>query len=173
MGKQQKPIGEWKPVCGFNGDYEVSSDGIVWSNISHKIRKPYRINSGYLGITLYQNGVEKKKTVHSIVAEAFLEKQEGKNEVNHKNFNKFDNRVSNLEWVSHKENCKHAEKKRRQCFKDRVCKNRAGERNIDITPYGKYRPHITLSGKNIYFGLFDTLDEAIAARDRKEELLIK
>lgn len=62
---------------------------------------------GYLQVNLSHNGIWKKKSVHRLVAETFLGKQPNM-EVNHKDGNKQNNCVENLEWVTHSENIKHA-----------------------------------------------------------------
>jgi hypothetical protein len=63
---------------------------------------------GYLATDLYVNGVRHKKRVHRLVAEAFIPNPENKPEVNHRDGNKMNNEVANLEWVTKSENCWHA-----------------------------------------------------------------
>ena len=65
---------------------------------------------GYCKVTFYDNGVTKHTTVHRVVAEAFLPNIYNKPSINHKDCNKLNNSVDNLEWVTHKENIHHAER---------------------------------------------------------------
>lgn len=107
---------EWKDIKGFEGLYKISSLGRVMSLHPHGckdtkeyIKVPDSIHNGYLRVELHRKGRRKiKMLVHRLVAEAFIENPEGKREVNHKDCNKHNNTVSNLEWCSHKENMKHA-----------------------------------------------------------------
>lgn len=75
---------------------------------SGKIRKLYRWESGYLGIgILTKSGKKKIFRVHRLVAEAFIQNSSGKMQVNHKNGDKTDNCVDNLEWCTQSENMRH------------------------------------------------------------------
>lgn len=102
----------WKEISGFNGKYLVSDQGGVYSRLTNKILKQMPRRHGYLSVWLYGNDRSngrngKAYSVHRLVADAFCEKREGANEVNHINEIKDDNRAINLEWVSHKENSNH------------------------------------------------------------------
>ena len=95
----------WKDVVGYEGRYKVSNTGRVFSyNLySHKEPREMAIikhNRGYCSVTLSKNGVSKAHLVHRIVAEAFLERPEGCDFVNHKDENKRNNSVDNLEWCT-------------------------------------------------------------------------
>jgi hypothetical protein len=94
------------PVVGFEDFYEISSKGRI-SNY-RKILNPFVNNSGYLVIDLKVNGIRYKKLMHRLVAEAFLNNPFNKKEVNHKDGNKLNNSIDNLEWVTSSENKKHA-----------------------------------------------------------------
>lgn len=88
-------------------NYFVGSNGEVYSFISKRYLKLSIDTKGYK--VLKRKG-KKDVRVHRLVAELYISKINGKNEVNHINGNKKDNRVENLEWCSHKENCIHAYK---------------------------------------------------------------
>lgn len=91
------------------GSYVVYPDGRVYSNFKKRFLKPYVSANGYERIKLYKNKTDwESTTVHRLVATVFLEKPEGKDQVNHKNGIKTDNRVENLEWCTGSENQKHS-----------------------------------------------------------------
>ena len=94
----------WKPVKGYEGLYEVSSLGRVRNN-KNKILKQFQFQNGYYGITLHKNGVQKTLLVHRLVAETLLQNPDNLSYINHKNEDKTDNRVENLEWCTQKYNC--------------------------------------------------------------------
>lgn len=99
----------WKDIDEFEGLYQVSNLGNVKSlNYNHtgKERNLKARNNGwgYLFVKLYKNGNRKLFTIHRLVAKAFIPNPENKREVNHKDENKTNNRVDNLEWMTSKEN---------------------------------------------------------------------
>lgn len=113
----------WKPITGYEGYYEVSDLGrvrrvesLVKTGIKHsdyravkcRVLKPHTKRSGYLTVDLSKDNTVKTISIHKIVALTFIPKEDGKTEVNHKNCNKADNRVVNLEWVTPRENKDHA-----------------------------------------------------------------
>ena len=111
----------WMPVKGFEGRYEVSSDGVVRSldvvvkcrgtgTRTHKGKTlPQRPNNrGYITVNLCKDSVMHTKLVHRLVAEAFIDNSEGKSQVNHKDENITNNNATNLEWVSDDENKRHS-----------------------------------------------------------------
>jgi len=89
------------------GIYTIYSDGKVYSNKSKKFIKPH-IENGYYRIGLYIDGKPKTYKLHRLIGEFFIEKPEGKNQINHKDCNKLNNDVSNLEWCNNSENQLHA-----------------------------------------------------------------
>lgn len=99
----------WKQVKGFS-NYEVSNFGNVRSVISKKLLHPYssKLREGYCYISLQQNGKRKNYLLSQLIARHFIDNPLNKPQVNHKSGNKLDNSVSNLEWVTAKENIQHA-----------------------------------------------------------------
>ena len=94
-------------VKTFEGLYEVDRDGNVYSIRRRRKLKPYVNNSGYLKVDLYYFGMKQKKYVHRIVAEAFIKNPHKKEIVNHKDGNRKNNNVENLEWMTQSENMLH------------------------------------------------------------------
>lgn len=90
--------------------YEINEDGVLRNIKSKKIIKGYIEKNGYVRVRIENkclNGVV-RTTIHQLVAEAFIPNPENKPFVNHKDLNKLNNNVENLEWVTHSENMKHA-----------------------------------------------------------------
>lgn len=101
----------WKTIADFP-NYAVSNIGRV-RKILPQIRTPGGfikrfVLNGYAQVTLSYGNLRKRLKVHRLVAVAFLEPDTNRPEINHKNGAKADNRVENLEWVTHGENQKHA-----------------------------------------------------------------
>lgn len=96
---------QWRPVDGYE-NYEISSLGRVKSLKYgvEKILKPAKNKDGYLQVSLYRNGKEKRLYVHRLVAEAFLPNPEGFPEINHLDEDKTNNVVGNIEWTSRWDN---------------------------------------------------------------------
>lgn len=100
----------FKDVPGYEGRYRISNFGNVQSmnyqnTGKHKLLTPIKHHSGYLCVHL---GESKIKRVHTLVANAFIPNPDQKPCVNHIDGNKQNNRISNLEWATHKENMEHA-----------------------------------------------------------------
>lgn len=90
-----------KQISGYP-NYTISSDGIVYRNGEAVSLHPN--GRGYNKVFLYLNGKRISRAVHRLVAETFIPNPQNLPVVNHKNGNKLDNRVENLEWVTYKEN---------------------------------------------------------------------
>ena len=102
----------WKGVGGHVGLYQVSNRGRVksfWKDKNGQMLMPIKAGNGYLVVNLCRDGKRKTVYVHRLVIEAFLGNAPSPNhQVNHKNGDRTDNRVENLEWVTPSENNKHA-----------------------------------------------------------------
>lgn len=97
---------EWKPIKGLH--YEVSSFGNIRNSESHKLISQFDKNGeGYIRVNLFSNGKKKRYFIHRLVAETFIPNPENKPQVNHKDGNKQNNELSNLEWVTCSENGLH------------------------------------------------------------------
>lgn len=95
----------WKPI--FNNQYYVSNIGRVKSIKGNKILK-LQLREGYFRIGLHSNSVSKYFSVHRLVAQTFIPNPDNKPEVNHIDGDKKNNNTNNLEWVTSKENTRHA-----------------------------------------------------------------
>jgi len=103
---------DWRPVVGYESDYEVNSQGLVRSlknRTKGYFMEQRKDRAGYWTVRL--NRKDRKSStqyVHRILAKAFIPNPEGKCCVNHISGDKLDNRLENLEWASHRENALHA-----------------------------------------------------------------
>lgn len=114
----------WKDIENYEGYYQISNLGRVKSLerykkiktkkvlLKERIMKPHKqygkSDNEYLDIILYKNGKSERFYVHRLVAKAFIPNPENKNQVNHKDKNKQNNNVYNLEWCTQNENVKHS-----------------------------------------------------------------
>ena len=103
----------WKDIVGYEGQYQVSNLGNVVSlnykrSGSPHLLKPTITYDGYYRVHIGGKKRPLQKTVHIFVAEAFIPNPDNKPQVNHKDGNKANNSVSNLEWVTGKENIIHS-----------------------------------------------------------------
>lgn len=106
----------WKHVVGYEGYYIVSNFGNIRSIERNGTKKGGNILSlrtnkiGYKQCNIQKDGKTKTVLVHRIVAQAFIPNPLNKPNINHKDFDKTNNCVDNLEWVTQSENCLHSGK---------------------------------------------------------------
>lgn len=116
----------WKDIPGYEGYYQVSNKGNVKSveriihcglnhsvvrHINEFIMKPYNGNSGYLTVILQRNGKNRLWLIHRLVALTFIDNPGGLECVNHKDENKLNNSVENLEWCTNGYNTTYSREK--------------------------------------------------------------
>lgn len=102
---------EWRAIKGYEGLYEVSNTGKIRN---YNRRKELSLKKDkYLRVGLHKNNKQKFLTVHRLVAEAFLSNPQNLPQVNHKDENKLNNNVDNLEWCSAKYNINYGTHKNR------------------------------------------------------------
>lgn len=97
-----------KEIKGYDRKYFVSDVGIVYKSNMKAMHPQVNTRTGYCHLLLWKNGKPHTRYVHRLVAECFLPNPCGKREVNHKDGNKQNNSVQNLEWASRSENMSHA-----------------------------------------------------------------
>ena len=93
-----------KDVVGYEGLYAVTSCGKVWSYRNECFLKPDISNKGYLRVQLWKDGKMKHYSLHRLVADAYIPNPKKLTQVNHKDENKANNCLQNLEWCDSKYN---------------------------------------------------------------------
>jgi hypothetical protein len=160
----------WKDIPNYEGMYQVSNLGNVKSFITHngtntRILKPSITIHGYLYVSVYRNLKQKKFSVHVLVAMAFLgHKPNGKLDivVDHKDNNKLNNRLDNLQITTARENVSKDRKNKTSLFTG-VCWKK--DRN-------KWRASIHIEGEKVILGYFEEeINAANAYQEAKNKLL--
>ena len=104
---------KWKYIKGYENDYKISNSGKIKSIKKKKYGRKVEFiktqpnQQGYRTVGLTKNGIQKTLRLGRLVAIAFIPNPFNKKEVNHKDFNKSNDTVENLEWVTPKENIRH------------------------------------------------------------------
>jgi hypothetical protein len=114
-----------KDIPGYEGSYAITDDGKVWSyprqwqfakkhcvtgHHNGKFLNQHKHSGGYLMAVLTTHSKKRMRYIHRLVAQTYIPNPHSLPEVNHKDGNKKNNHVSNLEWVTRKQNAKHAKK---------------------------------------------------------------
>lgn len=152
-------IEEWKMI-EIAPNYSASNLGRIKNNKTNRILKPKKIR-GYEYVCLRKDNKNLCKQVHRLVAKAFISNPENKPLVNHKDYNRANNRVDNLEWVTNGEN--------QLWSRERISKGHIAiskNPNPDIIKNKNGYLFQKRNGKNKRIKKwFKTLEEAIAFRD--------
>lgn len=103
----------WKDIPSYEGLYQASNYGNIKRLHKDYRCKPYKIlkpqkSGNYYTVTLSKNGISVQYTVHYLIAKTFILNVENKSQINHKDGNKLNNNVDNLEWCTQSENTIHA-----------------------------------------------------------------
>ena len=109
----------WKDIVGYEGLYQISNYGNIVSikNRWGKRGKPRNVSKhitkkGYERVALYKEKTQKHFMVHRLVMMAFNPMNGENLEINHKNYIRSDNRLENLEWLTHKDNVRYSKAKK-------------------------------------------------------------
>lgn len=147
-------------IKGFEDRYEITQDGKVFSYIKGKKleRKLVPDKNGYLTINIKKDGKVFCKKIHREVAMAFIEPFYGE-QVNHKDGNKLNNSIDNLEWCTGKENISHMWENKLKKLGNKYISSTTGLYGVHCK--GKsYVARVRRGGKEIYLGSYDTPEEA-------------
>jgi len=146
---------DWK-IIKEEPNYEISTEGQV-RNIQTQHVKSLRLDkNGYSRVTLYPSG--KTYSIHKLVAKAFIENPNSFNQINHKNGNKTDNNVDNLEWCTASYNCYHRDTV--LCSKWKGQFNPGSVLNVEQAKEIKYGSFPNMSNRQIGL-LYGVKDEAV------------
>lgn len=168
----------WKDIIGFERIYEVSNYGRVRNVKSGRILSVSKCGGcrGYAGVSLSKDGKRYGRLVHRLVAEAFIPRPDGLYEVNHKDEDKTNNRVDNLEWCDHRYNMNYGS--RMEKTRDTKLKNGTYS-GLDKKEYKRkyyqdhkeYRDKIREAGKKYYQDHKDEIKEYMRKyrEDHREE----
>ena len=168
-----KQTENWKDIKDYEGIYQISDRGNVKVLVKWDVNKrdyvpderllrPTDNGNGYLIIALKRRGKRKNGYVHRLVAQAFLENPDGKNEINHKDYNKYNNNVENLEWCDRIENIHHSIPN--MCHPKNSELGQSGERYIYLKHNKKQITYRVCVPRKKEFR-FRTLEEAKTIRD--------
>ncbi len=98
-----------RDIPGYEGLYAATDDGLIYSHAAGRCLSPTLINSGYYAVKIQRGGHRANKTVHSLVALAYMgARPTPKHQINHLDGVKTNNAPANLEYATRSENQKHA-----------------------------------------------------------------
>lgn len=150
----------WKDVPGYAGLYQVSNYGRIKSLSRKIVRNNKSVNIGniimsqsisnkYYSVMLYKDNTKKRYLVHRLVAAAFIPNQENFSQVNHKDENKLNNHVDNLEWYTSKYNNNYKNKVEKCASKHRKSINQYDKKGNFINSFNSGLEASILTGINV------------------------
>jgi hypothetical protein len=165
---------EWKKIIGFDYDYEVSNFGNIRCLNADKIKKrgvnflQSKDTYGYLRVGLVKNKKSKTIKTHRLVCKYFLPNYDESLTVNHKDYNKQNNHIDNLEMITSSENVLDYQ------LKVVSKKSKSSVKGVMYhTQVCKWLARITVSGKRYSLGAFNSEEEAIFAVQNPEKFPLK
>lgn len=114
----------WKEIPGTEGQYQISNYGKVRTVKTGRVLTPAIDARGYERVCLFKMDRDRRYKVHRLVAITFIPNPDNKPQVNHKDGNKRNNFVDNLEWVTNEENMRHANETGLREGHQRFCESR-------------------------------------------------
>ena len=123
-------------------NYSIDKKGKVMNIITKKEKKPSIYKVGYYYLTLYNKGKIRTVALHRLLAETFIPNIENKRTVNHKDGNKLNNSLSNLEWATDAENIQHAYDTGLQPYKRKIEESKYEDILLNRFFKGEYLTHI-------------------------------
>ncbi len=150
-------IEEFKIIAEFQ-NYEVSNFGNIRNINTQCIRVPYLNKKD----NVYQIKIGKTKTLHRLVAEAFIENVDNKLNINHIDGNKLNNHATNLRYAT-----------RQECMRVMAVSptSLSGCKGVIQLPNKLWRSQIKVNGKSISLGCYTNKEDAINARKQKENMV--
>ena len=140
-------------------NYEISNFGNVKNKQTGRVLKPGKDTNGYYKLNLYKNGKIKKIKIHRLVAIVFIDNPLNKPCVDHIDNQRTNNNLSNLRWVTNQQNSMNSSLR---------SNNTSGIKGVIFDKqHQKWRARIMLNNKYIHIGLYNTLEEAKIARQKK------
>ena len=143
-----------KAIEGFNRKYSVTKEGEIFSHISNKYLKQRKDHGGYFGVSLYLGKKQYSRTVHSLVALAFLGPRPENLVVDHIDGDRSNNSADNLQYITIRENAQKGE----------LTKNRINDLPMGVyIDSKKYRAQKRFGQKLYSLGAFDDPQDAFLA----------
>jgi len=144
----------FEPLKGYEEKYSINRNGEIFSNSHKKIMKPQSDTCGYLRVNLTKNSIQKKVSLHKLLALQFIPNPNNYPIIDHIDRNKHNNSLDNLRWTTISINSRNWNRP-----------NNSGFPNIFINSCGYFRVAIYLNKKYVFSKTYKTLDEALSERD--------